>query len=139
MARSAGAPAGVTGAPGDGLCTDCHGGVANTGGGSLQVSLVDATNWSPGQQVRLRVTLADPSARRWGFQISPRKASDPTQGAGTLVVADAVNSRKVTLPGLDFITHTSTGTYQGTSTQASWDVLWTPPDDVNIEIGRAHV
>lgn len=132
MARSAGAPAFATGAPGDGICTDCHGGVANSGSGGVQISLVDATNWTPGQQVRLRITLADPTARRWGFQISPRLASDPNQEAGSLAVADAVNTQKITSAGIQFITHTSTGTAAGTSNGASWDVLWTPPDSTSL-------
>ncbi|WP_321473328.1 choice-of-anchor V domain-containing protein [uncultured Paludibaculum sp.] len=132
FARSAGAPAFVTGAPGDGICTDCHGGVANTGGGNVKVALVDATNWTPGQQVRLRITLTDATAQRWGFEISPRMASDANKSAGTLEVADAANTRKINSAGIDFITHTSTGTYAGTSNSGTWDVLWTPPADANF-------
>ncbi|MGJ5814646.1 choice-of-anchor V domain-containing protein [Paludibaculum fermentans] len=132
LANITGAPTFVTGAPGDGICTDCHGGVANSGTGSVKVELVDASHWTPGQQLRLRITLADPSARRWGFEISPRMASDANSSAGTLVVADSTNTRRITSAGIQFITHTSTGTMQGQAGSASWDVLWTPPDDPNF-------
>ncbi|MBN9656679.1 MAG: hypothetical protein J0H49_00795 [Acidobacteria bacterium] len=111
--------------------------MANSGAGSVKVELVDASHWTPGQQLRLRITLADPTARRWGFEISPRLASDANKSAGTLAVADTINTRLISSSLPDgskvlFITHTSTGTYQGTANSATWDVLWTPPDNVNV-------
>jgi hypothetical protein len=111
--------------------------VANSGAGSVKVELVDASHWTPGQQLRLRITLADPTARRWGFEISPRMASDANKSAGTLVVADATNTRLINSPSgtgerIQFITHTSTGTRQGQADSSTWDVLWTPPDDANF-------
>lgn len=123
---SSGAPAQTAGVPGEGDCTACHGSGLNTGAGSLKIELLNASTWSPGTQARLRITLADPTARRWGFQLTARSASASTQMAGTFAPADT-NSRLVTSGTNTYVTHTTVGTSNGTSTSASWEVLWTPP------------
>ncbi len=118
----------VAGVPGEDNCTQCHGTTVNTGGGKLTVSLVDASTWTPGQQVRLRITLADPTARRWGFQITARSATVPTTNAGVFALADATTTRRVTgFGGAEYISHNSVGTRPGTADSSSWEVLWTPP------------
>ena len=66
-ANSSGAPAQLSGAPGEGTCTACHVGTANSGPGSLQIRFDGALNWTPGQPVKVKVTLSDPNATRWGF------------------------------------------------------------------------
>ncbi|HEY3443072.1 MAG TPA: choice-of-anchor V domain-containing protein [Paludibaculum sp.] len=132
-AHSTGAPAGASGVPGEGDCTDCHGGVLNSGSGNVSVSLVNGTTWTPGQQVRVRITLADPTARRWGFQITARSASDQNTNAGVFALADSTLTRIAPgSVGAAFITHTALGTSPGTAGPSTWDVLWTPPADVNF-------
>lgn len=132
-AESGGAPQLTAGAPPDGgMCTDCHGGVANSGSGKLQVSLVDAATWTPGQQVKLRVTLSDPSARRWGFNLTARKSADPGVTAGTLAVAEAASTQIRAAGDLQFATHRSAGTRTGTTGSSTWEVLWTPPADASV-------
>lgn len=127
-ANSAGAVASAAGAPGEGNCTDCHGGSVNSGAGKLTVSLVDASQWTPGQAVRLRITLADPAARRWGFEVTARSNTSPNTTAGALAVADTTATRRVLgLGGTEYITHTSAGTRPGTADSSTWEVLWTPP------------
>lgn len=126
-AESGGAPVGVTGAPEDGTCADCHEGILNSGGGKLQIALVNATNWTPGQPVTLRVTLSDPKAQRWGFQLTARSASKPASALGTLAATDTAATQVKTAGGLQFITHRSAGTRMGTSGSVSWDMQWTPP------------
>jgi len=63
---------GYTGAPGDfGDCTACHDtfAVANVGPGS--VALGQTPNvYQPGQSYNLTVSLQDPQARRWGFELT---------------------------------------------------------------------
>lgn len=124
---SSGAPAGVTGAPGDGNCTDCHSGTVNSGPGRVQVSLVNATNWTPGQPVTVRVTLTDPNAQRWGFELSARSASNPANPLGTLAATDATNTQLRTAGALQFVTHRTAGTRPGTTGSSSWEMQWTPP------------
>lgn len=127
-ANSTGAPAGAAGVPNEGDCTDCHGGVANNGPGSVRVELVDATSYQPGQRVRLRITLADPAAARWGFSLTARTTADVNNPAGTFTITDAPNTRLVQGGGsVQYVTHTATGTRRGTSNNSSWDVDWTGP------------
>lgn len=127
--ESGGAPVGNTGAPEDGTCADCHSGTLNSGGGKLQVALVNAANWVPGQPVTVRVTLSDPTASRWGFQLTARSASAPTNPLGTLAVIDGAATQVRTAGALQFATHRSAGTRPGTSGSVSWDLQWTPPAD----------
>lgn len=128
MANSTGAPAGAAGVPGEGVCTDCHGGTANSGPGRIRVALVDATNYRPGQPVRLRVTLEDPNAARWGFSLTARATANANTAAGTFTVTDATNTRIVAGGGsLQYVTHTATGTRRGTSGSSTWEVEWTGP------------
>lgn len=126
-AHSNGADPGVTGAPGDGLCTDCHSGIANSGTGRVQISLVNATTWTPGQPVTVRVTLSDPTAQRWGFELTARSAANPANPLGTLAATDATNTQLKAGGNLQFITHRTVGTRPGTTGSSSWDLQWTPP------------
>jgi hypothetical protein len=126
--NSGGAPAQLTGAPGEGNCSACHGGAANTGSGSLSVRLDGASNWTPGQPVKVKVTVSDPSATRWGFQITARALSDPNQMAGSFrIIEDTTRLAPNPPPGLQYVTHTLTGTKPGTTGSASWEFEWTPP------------
>ncbi len=131
-AHITGAPTFATGAPGDGLCIDCHGGLPNTGPGNVRVALVNATNWTPGTPVTVRVTLSDPNARRWGFELTARTASNPMNNAGSFTITDKTNTQLMTDFGIQFVTHTATGTRPGTSGSSTWDVQWTPPASANI-------
>lgn len=129
FAHSFGAPSGFTGAPGNGNCTACHVGTANTGGGSVQINLIDAVTYGPGQLIHLTVTDSDPTARRWGFEVTARLASDGTKPAGTLSLAAGETLAQLDgSPGsLQYVTHTAAGTRAGTSGGATWDVYWTAP------------
>lgn len=129
FAHSAGAPPGFSGAPGDGNCTACHIGTVNSVGGSVRIDLIDATTYSPGQMIHLTVTDSDPTAMRWGFELTARLASDGTQPAGTLSLAQGYTLAQLEgSPGsVQYVTHTSAGTRPGTSGGATWDVYWTAP------------
>lgn len=131
--NSGGAPAQVTGAPGEGTCAACHGGTPNSGPGSLQIRFDGLTNWVPGQAVKVKVTLADPNATRWGFQLTARAASNPNQMAGSFrIIEDTTRFASNPPPGLQFVTHTSSGTRPGTTGSVSWEVEWTPPSDAGF-------
>ena len=129
FAHSFGAPSGVTGAPGEGNCTACHVGTANTGGGSVKINLIDATTYSPGQMIHLTVTDSDPTAKRWGFELTARLSTDGTRPAGALSLAQGETLAQLDgAPGsLQYVTHTTAGTRAGTSGGATWDVYWTAP------------
>jgi hypothetical protein len=124
FANSGGAPAGLAGAPGQETCASCHGsGTANPSGGRLSVTVVAGTNYVPGQPLRLRITLEDGTARRWGFQLTARRTSANTQTLGTFTSV----SPQTTAPQSTTIGHNSNGTQNGTAGSASWEVQWNPP------------
>ena len=128
FAHSFGAPPGETGAPGETNCTVCHAGVANSNGGSITISVVNAMTYSPGETLNLTVTVSDPTAMRWGFELTARLASNGMQEAGTLSLPAGDTLAQLESSGsLQYVTHTSAGTRPGTSGGASWDVLWTAP------------
>lgn len=129
FAHSAGAPSGYTGAPGNGNCTACHVGTVNSGSGSVKINLINATTYTAGQLIHMTVTDSDPTASRWGFELTARPASDGTQPAGVLSLASGETLAQVDgAPGsVQYVTHTSAGTRAGTPGGASWDVYWTAP------------
>jgi hypothetical protein len=88
-AYAEGPPARHTGAPGDQLCTACHLGAANSGGGRVDVSFPGGLTYAPGVKQQWTVTVTDAQARRWGFELSVRLASDKSKGqAGDLNPVD---------------------------------------------------
>ncbi len=122
---SSGPPAGYSSGPGNySNCTDCHVGTVNSGTGSL--SLANAPDaWQPGVTYALSLTLDDPNATRWGFELS---AQHPDGGqAGTLVVTDPVETQLLSFQGVEYLEHTSQGTAPGTSGGHTWSFEWTAP------------
>lgn len=126
-ANSGGAPAGTAGAPGQGTCAACHGsGTPNAGSGSIRVEVLNGAAYTPGQPLTLRVTLNDPAARRWGFQLTARRASANTQTLGAFA---SIAGQGTTTPNASTIGHGSGGTRPGTAGPATWEVTWNPPAD----------
>lgn len=122
-----GAPSGSSGAPGDDTCTACHGGRPNTGQGRVRVVFNENNSFTAGQTVRMQVTVEDPNARRWGFQLAARLDSNPQSPAGRLASSDG-NTRVLNESGLQWITHTAAGTRPGSSGSATFQFDWTAPD-----------
>jgi uncharacterized protein (TIGR03437 family) len=128
LARSAGAPQGVTGAPGDGICTNCHRTNAlNSGPGKLTITFSDGSTYTPGKAQKVTVKIEDPNAKRWGFEASPRLASDTTKGGGDISPSDGNTHLAGTSGTLEWITHTSEGTRPGTTGSQTFEFNWTPP------------
>lgn len=114
---------GYSGAPGDTTCAACHGGgQTNTGGGNIAVNVL---NYTPATPQHVVVTISDPAARRWGFEASPRLASDNSSG-GSLTSTDA-NTQVVANGPLQYVEHTLTGTRAGTTGAITFEFDWTPP------------
>lgn len=127
-ANPGGADFGLTGAPGEGNCTVCHiGAPLNEGGGSMKIELLNAATYTPGQQHRLRITLADPAARRWGFQLTARRTAAPNERAGTLASENIQILRVDPFNNVQYANQTSQGTFSGQANQAVWEMLWTAP------------
>jgi uncharacterized protein (TIGR03437 family) len=118
---------GLTGAPGEQTCVACHlGRPLNSGTGSLRIELPSGDTYVPGQRVAITVTLADPTARRWGFQLTARSSTNAQQTAGTL--ASTNNQTQVTTQGgRQYIAHTLTGSRNGTTGSVTFVFDWTAP------------
>ena len=127
-ADASGADAGLSGAPGDGTCISCHRSTLNAGTGSLKISFANGTTYVPGQTQLVTVTLSDPTAKRWGFEASPRvsRAASST-GAGKMTTADSYTRLAGTSGTLQWITHTLAGTRNGTTGGVSFTFNWTAP------------
>ena len=141
-AFSSGPPPGRTGGFGDTTCQDCHQFGADPSG-SLTINGVPDP-YTPGQDYPITVTLGMPGQQRWGFQLAARFQGDGSQTAGSqaglITVTDPDNTQiKTVVNGCDptmdptcvqFIEHTSTGTYLGTMDgPVSWTFTWTAPSD----------
>ncbi len=123
LAFSGGAPNGRTGAPGETTCTGCHSTFPlNSGTGSLNVT--DLSNWQPGQDYDLTVTVDDPDASRWGFSFTV--LNEAGDSVGTLSALDG-NTQTASSGSRDYAKQTSSGTQSGTTSQASWTMRWTAP------------
>jgi uncharacterized protein (TIGR03437 family) len=126
FAVSDGAPAGASGAPGEFTCTSCHAGAANSGQGRVRIELPGGEVYSPGQKVRMKVVIEDPSAIRWGFQLTARSAANESRSLGRLEAAD--NTAEVLSQGeMQWITHTLAGTRRGTRSPVTFEFDWTAP------------
>lgn len=125
-----------TGAPSDGglTCISCHSPRAGANTGS--VSINTGSTYSPGVAQMIHVTVSDPAASRWGFQLTSRIISDEKQEAGTFAATATAQVRCD--DGSQFGT---AGPCSGTKEFAehiaapttamgagfTFDVLWTPP------------
>lgn len=130
-ANSSGAPTGTAGAPGDDNCAICHNGAVNSGAGRVAVSLASGTTYTPGQTVRLRITLEDPSAARWGFNLTVRReASNDFPGSFAIPSGQSPALVQIRNQGTArYVTHSAnTGsTFRGQRNTATWEVDWTAP------------
>jgi hypothetical protein len=115
-------PLAKTGAPGESTCADCHSGGA--GGGGITVTASGKKNYHPGVKQHLIVTVTDPSAAFWGYEMTAVQVSKPTTGAGKFTATDKLSSvRKL-----------GTKSYaaqlkdqQGKTQKVTYKIDWTPP------------
>ena len=128
-AFSTGAPGGTSGAPGEDTCVVCHtGGGLNSGAGKVTISFPDGTTYAGGRTYRMRVTLEDPTASRWGFQLSVRKEATTT-AVGTFAVPATPTPAIVQILSGRYLTHSaaSGSTFRAQRSQAAWEFDWTAP------------
>lgn len=112
----------MTGAPGEGNCTGCHGGTANSNtNGSVQISIKDnPTEYVPGKVYEVTVTTSFPGRSKFGFALAARKEGNEFISVGKLDAAPNSGVR-----ASDFATHTETSnTGDGSKT---WVFNWQAP------------
>ncbi len=126
-AHSAGPSPGLTGPPLESDCTICHTGTAlNGGAGSLKVEIVGRTTYQAGGKHTIRITLADPDAARWGFQLSARLTGTVSK-AGKFNLLNPAETIKEEDSGREYVSHRAEGTRAGTRVSVTWDVEWEAP------------
>ena len=125
FAFSSGPPDGLTGAPTENNCTQCHSGNdLNTAGGSLMLTIPET--YEPNEVYTIVVNLSRTGQSRWGFEMTALDA-DGTR-AGSFAADNAGNTQLSEANGKQYIKHTSIGTAQGTNDEHSWEFQWTAPD-----------
>jgi len=126
LANSGGAIPGRSGAPGELTCVACHQtNPLNSGPGKIEILFSQDTGYTPGATYRMRVVLDDPTARRWGFQLSARAAAD-NRSVGTLRPAPDGFTQVVQS---EWITHTAIGTRPGTQGPTTFEFDWIAPNE----------
>ncbi|HLJ50119.1 MAG TPA: choice-of-anchor V domain-containing protein [Bryobacteraceae bacterium] len=143
FANSTNQPIRFTGAPTDGgqTCAMCHTQSASSpGSGSMSL---DIQSYTPGVAQMIHVTITDPQATRWGFQLTARIVNNETLEAGTLTSADTANVQVVCDDGSttgspapcngqrEFAEHITAPRNGGSS--FIFNVNWTPP---STEVGK---
>ena len=120
-----------TNAPGEGNCTSCHVEFPlNSGSGGITITGLPA-NYKPGQQVELTVTLNQPDAVAYGFQLTAIDGRGRPAGAYTLPSSKPAPLQQVTgfVNGVErrYVEHTSNGVTPTQFGTKSWTFTWTAP------------
>jgi hypothetical protein len=130
QAYAEGPPAGRTGAPGELTCgtSECHNNTPNSGPG--QFSIIAPDSYEPGKiyQITVRHVTSDPSRMRWGFQLTVLDQAN--NKAGNLQkINDFTSILDNDGPGFSrqYIEHTRSGTFAGTTGGGSWTFNWIAP------------
>ncbi len=147
-ADAAGPDPGLAGISGEaGTCANCHGAGSayiNKSGGTLSLSTGTSSSYTPGELQHWIVTIADPTAKRWGFQAAARQATAASTLAGGFVPTDSntqvicsnstFRTRQTTTSGacsttnpLMYVEHTLAGTRLGTTTSVTFNFDWKAP------------
>lgn len=118
---------GLTDAPGEANCTNCHGTFPlNSGSGMLQIDGLPAT-YMPDETYDLTLTLSDPDASRWGFELTViEDAGEEAISVGAITATD-VGTQLSSSNERDYLKHNSSGTAPGTTGSKSWAFAWTAP------------
>lgn len=129
LAFSDGPPDGVAGdPPTTQYCTNCHSTFPlNSGAGLLTLAGLPA-EYVPETTYTLTVTQQDPTAARWGFEMTVIRDSDLT-AAGDLEPVNPTLSQVSEGAGTerDYAKHTRDGTFAGQIMSGSWQIDWTAP------------
>lgn len=118
LSNSNGPQAAVAGSPleGGNNCTQCHGGTANSGAGSLQIS--GLTEYNPGETYTISVNINDESSSKFGFQAIALDADNNPIGT----ISAGTGTKIYTQAGSDYIEHSAP------STDGAFSFEWTAPE-----------
>jgi hypothetical protein len=121
-----GAPAGVTGSPGDGNQTcarsGCHSGNPVQVEAGMISSDIPEEGYIPGQTYSITINLNQAGVSRWGFEASPQNLSGAK--IGSLVLTNTGETRLISSG--KYVTHTTAGN-SGSTGSKSWTFDWVAP------------
>ncbi len=120
-----GVPTGLTGAPGEGTCADCHDNLNNGSGG---VTITAQTEYQEGETIDVFVQVFHGGQRKWGFELTA--LDDSNEPVGQFVIADAERTQLDTDgdTGRQYVMHTATGSDSGVpDTSPGWLFQWVAP------------
>ena len=115
-----GSPAGKTGAPGEGNCTQCHAGMVNSGLTTSTLTSSGNNEYVPGNTYNLTLDIQNGSTKN-GFQIVVLD-SISNSNAGNLTITDANNTKLISGNNRSYISHKAPGT-----SLTNWSFDWTAP------------
>ena len=118
-------PNGYTGAPGDGVCSQCHGSQSSIIDGDITINGLPATV-SPNTTYNLTITnsITSGNPMRTGFQVvAINDANNANAGDWT---NNSSNSSLKTASGKEYFGHQPAVMFNG-NTSISWDADWTSP------------
>ncbi len=113
----------VSGAPGDGVCSNCHFG--GQGGGAISLTGTGLTlGFIPGQTYDMQLRIEDTDAAIGGFQMVALDASQ--QSVGTFIPTSGMQT--VTLNGKTYLEHNNPNIFDGSVPNTSlWNFQWKAP------------
>ena len=117
-----------SGAPGEVSCAACHSGSPNSGPGSVNYLMGNATSsYSPGELYTILFSMVEENVNQFGFQTVALKASDNTN-VGTFSLTDEENTRLMSGMGRTYVGHTVCGADADPSGSLEWSFDWLAPD-----------
>ena len=123
FAFSGGPPNGLTGAPSENNCMQCHAGNAlDAAGGSLMLTVPE--NYLPGEVYDIAINLSRTGQSKWGFEMTALNGNGAR--AGTFAPRDG-NTQLSEENSKQYIKHTFAGTATGKKDANSWTFKWTAP------------
>lgn len=122
---SSGAPTGRTGAPGEGNCTSCHSGSAQSGAGTDLFTLTNdsgpISSYFPDSTYTATLTMGNAAAKN-GFELVALSSANAQAGLPIMISGNGAKMLNGSA-GKKYITHNST---QG-NVLSSWTFLWKAP------------
>lgn len=122
---SSGGQSGLTGAPGEANCTQCHTGTTQDGTAENTFIVLDGTtpvsNYTPGGTYTVSVQLASNPSKK-GFSATVLDGTDAM--AGNLVGAGVGGTQNFSAGGRDYVSHTASS---NTSASTLWFWTWVAP------------
>jgi hypothetical protein len=131
-AYTSGVPTGLTGAPGENTCADCHDNLNNGGGG---ISISAPYSCAPGETLEISVDMHHMGQHKWGFELTCLDGLDEPCGEFLIHDPDRTQLDMDGDNGRQYVMHTGLGTDEGHMNMClGWTFEWVAPMDDHPQI-----